>query len=115
MTARMLYRVLVRLLAILLLVWNVPGFVLRVLTIFARSDSREGAAGAFYLYGLIEAALLVGIPLYLFTAPRWLEKLVASTDRKSCTNCGTNLAQLPTSGRCPTCQWTYDRSQVEGH
>lgn len=108
MTAKILYRVLIRLFALLLLVTQLPTFVAFLLPPPGMSDPwAPSLMERVFSIPFIVMTLVAAIPIYLFSAPKWLERLVIASRRDECENCGQKLVDVPEDGRCPGCGWHY--------
>jgi hypothetical protein len=109
MTPRIAYRVFIRLLAIPLIINNLGSF-----TWLIAAFTQPGAFGGILPIAIhsFSALVSVGIPLYLLTAPKWLERKIISYNPDECEYCGYNLTGLPDAGRCPECGWHYENNSA---
>ena len=117
MQRRVLFRLLLRLVGILLFVQMLPYAIQavgRLVVDFGQLLPGPSAGGAYsdwpiFVGGSVSVLLQIGIPIYLMTAPNWIVTWAAGPPYAHCAHCGYRLRGLPTEGRCPECGTPYKR------
>ena len=121
MQRRVLFRLLLRLVGILLFVQMLPyaiqtaGWLVENFGQLSTGPSAGGTYNAWPVFvgSTIAALLEVAIPIYLMTAPNWIVTWAAGPPYAHCAHCGYRLRGLPAEGRCPECGTPYKRPDGE--